>query len=193
MVCWPVHSMGHTAMWPMVSRRELLSLWPTWWCTSLCVCAVSHPGTHNYEVLLAAWSMPVWAPLTASRMKPKMGNSQEQTKVPGPLSSHLQAPRDCTLNWSRNSGHWLLSWSCWGDGLWEKCLPLSQTVQHLNKTSLLSHQHLPHKSGFCGNRQPDPCCCCCSVTIWPLGFWWTVVPFPVMRKTLRAACVRGRK
>ena len=55
---------------------------------------------------------------SGSRRDPEMDSSQEQAKLPGqvlrPLSSCLQAPKDCTLQWSRDSGHWILSWPCWG-------------------------------------------------------------------------------
>ena len=95
----------------------------------------------------------------ASRRDPEMGSSQEQPKLPGwPLSSCLWGPKDVTLKWSRNTGHWLalvlVSLSTVGLclGFVEEMsfqtgsLPFSQAVQHLNKTFLFHHQ-LPPK--FC--------------------------------------------
>ena len=113
MVCSPVLSMGHRTTRttrPMASRGSL-SLSPTWWCTPRCVCILS-------QEYAATWPMTVLAPHTDSCGEHEMNNSQEQAKLPGwglrVLSNSLQAPEDCILNWSRNSGHWLVSWSCWG-------------------------------------------------------------------------------
>ena len=122
---------------------------PTWWCTRPWVHMLSHLGART---LAAAWPMTSWVPHTGSRKYPEMESCPKQAKLCGwglwPFSSHLQAPEDCTFNWSRISWHWLLSWSCWEDGLWDRSLPFSQV-----KTSFLTHQHLSHKSGFCGSRQ----------------------------------------
>lgn len=45
------------------------------------------------------------------------------------------------------------SWAGRGDGLRDGSPPFSQAEWRLNKTSFLSHQHLPHKCGFPSRRQ----------------------------------------
>ena len=130
-------------MYPLVHFCTLLTVW---------LCSPSSCMTHGWVVSHAG-----------SSREPKMNTSQEQTKLPGwglgLFSSCLQSPRDGTLKWSRKSGHWLLSWSCQGDGFWDRSSPFSQVVQHLTKSSFLVHQHLPHVFGFCGDWQPNPCFC----------------------------------
>ena len=111
------------------------------------------------------WPMATQAPHTDSRRESERDSRREQVKLQGwLLSSRLWT---LTLNWSQNSGHWSLSWPCWGrldflHGFAEEkgfdmgSLPLFQIAQHLNKTTFLFHQELPLEFGFCGSRQMAP-------------------------------------
>ena len=135
--------MDHVALaatWPIASRKETLSLSrPP---GEACVGMFSTLGVHNFEEL--AWPTAALAPHAGSRTEPEIGRSWEQAKLPGwPLSSCLQTPKDGTLRWSRNSGHWLLFWSCWGSLVAQRRWPLRQVVPHsprlhLNKISPFS-------------------------------------------------------
>ena len=112
-----------------VSLVHLVMYWP--------VCSCTVPGVCDLAAVTAAWPMAVSAPHTGSRRKPERNSSWGQAKLPGlglwPVSSHLWAPKDYNLNWSRNFELWLLSCSYWGDGLWNGSLPCSQIAQRLNK------------------------------------------------------------
>ena len=71
----------------------------------------------------------------------------------GPLNSHLQFPKDGTLNGRRNSKRCLWFWPGWGrlglplgflEGMgFDTRPPFVQILQHLTKTSFLPHQPLP--------------------------------------------------
>ena len=144
----------------MASRRESLSHSLAYLGMLLPTHLYALQGLCDLAALAVTWPLVMWAPNTGSRREPKMNSNLEQAKLPGwglwQLSSHLWAPKDCALNWSRNSGHCLLSWFGWGEGLWDGSLPFPQIVQHLHKTSFLLHQQLPHMFGFCGNSSWTP-------------------------------------
>ena len=112
---------GHMAA--RASRKEHLSLFvlPPWWCTSLCILVLSHPGARYHVAPAARWPMAMQILHAGSRRKPEMDSCwEQQDELPRwrviPLSSCLWTPKDCALKWSRNSGHGPLSWPCWGHG-----------------------------------------------------------------------------
>ena len=138
---WRVLTRCTSLFSPWASWREPLSLLLIWWCSHPCVHMFSCPGACHM-------AMAMWAPHVGSRREAEVVSQQEQSYLLGwglqPLTSCPQVLKDCTLKWSRNSGHWLclgLAEESWtlsmaerGDGLWDRSPPFSQVVLHLKKT-----------------------------------------------------------
>ena len=131
MVCSPVFSLGHRAH----GLQEGAS--------HSCLPGDAFPGgLTSSPRSMQPWQHGPWlcGLYTQAPGGLKLTAAWGQAKLPGwglrLLSRSLQAPKNCTLNWSRNSWPWLLSWSCWGDGIWDRSPPFSQIrstwIEHLS-------------------------------------------------------------
>ena len=105
-----------------------------------------HWPVHFWDLLdlQATWPMASLAPhrvwgLTVARRKTEL--------IGWPPSGQLWFPRDGTLN-GPAKGRWVFFWVSRRNGLWDKSLPFSEIMQHLNKTSFLSHQPLPPEFAY---------------------------------------------
>ena len=86
--------------------------------TDVFECSLAGEHGTKWPWQLYGWPMAMCAPHAGLTREPEMNGSWQQAKLHGwrlkPLSSYLQAPKHYTLNWSRNPGHGLLFWPCWG-------------------------------------------------------------------------------
>ena len=105
---------------PWTPGGSFLTLLPTWWGIHWCDHTLSPGSTWSWgpaSSVAHGW----WAPHPSSRRELEMNSSRGQATLPGwgicLFSSPLWGPEDCTLKRSRNSNHWLLSWSCWDHGV----------------------------------------------------------------------------